>query len=108
MKIGPAWKTNAFFPCVFLEDVAAGDVRRQQVGRELDAAHVERQQTRQRLDELRLAQAGQPFEQHVAPREERRDDLVDRLLLAENHASQFVDDARDLRLTVGDACRIEQ
>ena len=75
----------------------------QQVGRELDAPDVERQQPRQRLDELGLAEAGQPFEQHVAAREQRGDDFVDRLLLAENHAAQLVDDPRDLRLALGDA-----
>ena len=63
-----------------LEDVAAGDVGGQQVGRELDAAEVERQQPRQRLHELGLAEPGQAFEQHVAAREQRRDDFVDRLL----------------------------
>ena len=64
----------------FLEDVAAGDVGREQVGRELDAAEVERQQPRQRLDELGLAESRQAFEQHMASREQRRDDFVDRLL----------------------------
>ena len=92
VKTGPGWKTNSLRPVAFLEDVAAGDVGRQQVGRELDAAEVERQQPRQRLDELGLAQAGQAFEQHVSAREQRRDDLVDRLFLAENHAAQLVDE----------------
>ena len=85
-----------------LEDVAAGDVGRQQIGRELDAAEVERQQPRQRLDELGLAEGRKPFEQHVPPSEERGDDLVDRLLLAEDHAAQLIDEPRDLRLAVGD------
>ena len=75
----------------------------QQVGRELDAAEVERQQPRQRLDELGLAQSRQTFEQHVAAGEQRRDDLVDRLFLAEDHPAQLVDEPRDLRLAVGDA-----
>ena len=44
----------------------------------------------------------------MAAREQRRDDLVDRLLLAEDHAAQFVDDPRDLRLAVGDAIGGEQ
>ena len=105
VKIGPAWKTNCLLPVALLQDVAAGDVRRQQVGRELDAADVERQQPRERLDELGLAQARQTFEQHMSPGEQRRDDLVDHLLLAEDHAAQLVDDARDLRLAVGDAMR---
>jgi hypothetical protein len=87
----------------FLENVAAGDVGRQQVGRELDAPEVERQQPRQRLDELGLAESGKAFEQHMASSEQRRDDLVDRLFLAEDHPAQFADDARDLRLAFGDA-----
>ena len=86
-----------------LEDVAAGDVGREQVGRELDAAEVERQQPRQRLDELGLAESGKAFEQHMASSEQRGDDLVDRLLLAEDHPAQLVDEPRDLRLAVGDA-----
>ena len=86
VKIGPGWKTNSLAAVALLQDVAAGDVGRQQVGRELDAAEVERQQPRQRLDQLGLAEPGQSFEQHVAAREQRGDDLVDRLLLAEDHA----------------------
>jgi hypothetical protein len=43
---------------VVLEDMAAGDVARQQVWRELDAAEVERQEARQRLHELGLPEAG--------------------------------------------------
>ena len=74
-----------------------------QVGRELDAAEVERQQARERLDELGLAQSRQAFEQHVTPGEQRGDDLVDRLLLAEDDPAQLVDEPRDLRLAVGHA-----
>ena len=39
----------------------------------------------------------------MASREERRDDLVDRLFLAEDHPAQFADDPRDFRLALGDA-----
>jgi hypothetical protein len=87
----------------FLEDVAAGDVRREQVRRELDAAEVERQEARECLDELRLAQSRKAFEEHVTAGEQGGDDLVDRLLLAENDLPQLADEPRDLRLAVGHA-----
>ena len=103
MKTGPGMEDELLAAVALLQDVAAGDVGRQQVGRELDAPEVERQQSRQRLDELGLAESGQTFEQHVTAREQRRDDLVDRLFLAEDDAAQLVDEPRDLRLAVGDA-----
>jgi len=83
-----------------LENVTARDIGRQQVGRELDAAEVERQEARQGLDELGLAKARQALQQDVSPREQGRDDLVDRLFLAEDDAAQLGDDPGDFRLTV--------
>ena len=85
-----------------LQDVAAGDVGRQQVGRELDAAEVERQQARQRLHQLGLAQSRQALEQDVPASEQRGDDLVDRLFLAQNDAAQLADQSRDFRLASRD------
>ena len=63
---------------MFLENVAAGDVGREEIRRELDAAELEREEPRQRFHQLGLAESGQAFEQHGA-REQRRDDFVDRL-----------------------------
>ena len=76
-----------------LENVAAGDVGGQQVWRELDAAKVDRQQSRERLHQLGLAEAGQTFEQDVTASKERGDHLVDRVLFAEDDPTQRIDDA---------------
>ncbi len=91
-----------------LEDVTAGDVGRQQVRRELDAPELERQQPRERLDEIGLAEAGQAFEQDVAPREQRGDHFVDRLFLAEDDAPEPVDEPRDFRVPLGHATRSQE
>jgi hypothetical protein len=44
----------------------------------------------------------------VAAGEQRGDDFVDRLFLAEDHAAQLVDHTRDRRLAAGDAVGVEE
>ena len=55
---------------VLVEDADAGDVARQQVGRELDAAHRRVDGAGEGLGEHRLADAGHVLDEQVAPGEE--------------------------------------
>ena len=76
-------------PAVFLlEDGVAGDVAGQQVGRELDALGLQPERLGQALDEFRLAQAGQTFEQQVAARQQGGDDVIHQRFLPEEHGVQ--------------------
>ena len=105
---GPRMEGKLLAAVAVLENMAAGDVAREEVGRELDAAEVERQQPRERLHELCLAEARQAFKQDVAASEERGDNLVDRVLFTEDDPAQRLDDACDRCLRGLDGSRIEQ
>ncbi len=74
----------------------AGDVRRQQVGRELDARKVAVQVLRQRLDRARLGEPGQPLDQDVAIRQETEDEALDDVLLPDDRAPHPGDERLDL------------
>ena len=89
MNTGPGMKRELLAALALLQDVAAGDVGRQQVRRELNAPEIERQQSRQRLHKFGLAEPGKAFEQDMSAGEQRRDDFIDHLFLAEDHAAQF-------------------
>ncbi|MOA15089.1 hypothetical protein D3C78_1352290 [compost metagenome] len=65
-------------------DLGAGDVRRQQVGGELDAMEVGLQAGGQILDRLGLGQAGRAFDQQMAVGEQGDQQAFDQLLLTEN------------------------
>ncbi|MCY1348439.1 hypothetical protein D9M69_345860 [compost metagenome] len=67
-----------------LEDLGAGDVRGQQVGGELDAAHVGVQVPRQRLHRAGLGQSRQAFQQQVPVGQQAEDDLPHHVALAEH------------------------
>ena len=67
-----------------LEQAGAGHVRRQQVGRALDAGHPQVQRAGDGAGEQRLAGAGHVLEQHVAVGEQRDRDQADRLLGADD------------------------
>ena len=87
-KIGPLRRTNSF--CLAVEDVGAGHVGRQQVGRELDALILHAEDAGEGLGQRGLGDAGHAFEQDVAAGQQGDEELMrDRL-----HAD---DDAADLR-----------
>ena len=65
-------------------DQRADQVGGQQVGRELEALERQMAGLGQRLDDQRLGQAGQALEQHVAAGEQRHDEAVHQLLLADH------------------------
>ena len=87
---GPWMKRELLPPVAFLQDVASRDVGRQQVRRELNPPEIQRQQSRQRFHEFRLPEPRQTFEQDMPAGEQRGNDFIDHLFLAENHAAQFV------------------
>ena len=60
-----------------------GDVRWQQVGGELDTAHLRIQVPGQRLDGTGLGQPGQAFEEQMTVGQQADDDLPDDLVLAQ-------------------------
>ncbi len=75
-----------------VEDLGAGDVRRHQVGRELDALEVEIEDVGERLDQERLGEAGDAGDQAMAAGEQREQDLLDDLVLSDDHLPQFAED----------------
>ncbi len=76
---------------VFLNEVGAGDVGRHQVGRELDARELQIQHARERLDEQRFREARNADDKAVAADEERQQDELHDLVLADNHLLQLRD-----------------
>ena len=90
-KIGPATKRNSRRPVVGLsENVGAGDVRRHQVGRELNALERDVEDLGDRADHERLGQPGHADEQTMAAGEDRREDLFDDVILADDDFVQFL------------------
>gem|GEM_PF-6076961 len=82
---GPLDEAEAALPVgALVEDLGAEDVRRHQVGRELDALAVEAEDGAHRLDELGLGEARHADEQAVAAGEHRHEGELDDVLLAED------------------------
>jgi hypothetical protein len=69
---------------IFFEDVGARDVRRHQVGRELNAVEREVQHLGERADEQRLREAGHPDEQAVPPGEEADQQVIHHVALTDH------------------------
>ena len=93
-KIGPLRNLNspAARELVLLDHLRAGDVGGHQVGRELDAAEVQRQGVGQRADHQRLGQARHAHQQAVPAGEHGDQQLLDHLLLADDHPAQLLGD----------------
>ena len=85
---------------LFVENLGAGDVRRHQIGRELDALEVEIEDVGERLDQQRLRQAGHAGDQAVAAREQRDEHFFDDFVLADDDLAQL---REDLLAAFGDA-----
>jgi len=75
---------------VFLEQLGAGDVRRHEVGRELHAVERQVQRLRQRLNQERLCDAWNADQQYVTSSENRGDEVVDDIELADDASSDLV------------------
>ena len=78
---------------VLLDDLGAGDVGRHQVGRELDAAERQVQRAAERADHQRLGQPRHAFQQAMAAAEERDQQLLDHLVLADDDLAQLLEDS---------------
>ena len=91
VKIGPSTKRKLPPPCfVFFQHVGAGDVRRHQVGRELDALEADVENPGQRADHQRFGQARHAFQQAMAAGENRGEQLLDHVALADDDLLQFL------------------
>ena len=104
----PAHETEVALAClaVLLQDVRAGDVRRHQVGRELNAIGVERQGAREVGDQCRLREARHTHQQAVPAGEERREQEVDDLVLTDDTRSQLLENARPCLCELAHACGV--
>ena len=72
-----------------LQNLGAGDVRRHEVGRELDTLEFEMEDARNRFDQQRFGEAGRAGDEAMAAGEQRDEDLLDDLVLAHDHFGQF-------------------
>ena len=75
---------------VFLEDVGSRDVGRHQVGRELHALELEVEDLRERRDEQRLGETGDAHQKDVSTREDRRQDELDDVHLANDDLGEVL------------------
>ena len=85
---------------LFVEDLRTRDVRRHQVGRELDALEGQVQNLRDGLDEQRLGKTRHACNQTVTAGEQRHQDLIDHVVLADDDLPDLREDSRAAR---GDA-----
>jgi hypothetical protein len=69
---------------ILFEQLGAQNVARHQVGGELHAAEIELQRLAQRAHQQRLAEAGDPFEQAVAAREQPDQQLLHHIALSDD------------------------
>jgi hypothetical protein len=72
-----------------VEERVPDDVGRHQVGSELDARRLAAEAARQRLDEQRLAETGDAFDQHVRVGEQTDQHFVDDRALADHGLRKF-------------------
>ncbi len=77
---------------LLVEHFGTENIRRHQIGRELDALGVEAQRDAERLDQLGLGEAGHADQQRMTAGEDGDERVLDHPILAE-------DDGRDLRLS---------
>ncbi len=85
MKIGPLMKRNERrWPGLSSKHLGPDDVRRHEVGSELDALGLEAEDLAERLDEERLGEARNADQQRMAAREQRDQRMLDDDILAED------------------------
>ena len=76
-------------PRLLLDDLRAGDVRRHEIGGELDARKLEVERLGHGLDHEGLREPGHAEQEGVAAREDGREDAVEHLLLADDAAADL-------------------
>jgi hypothetical protein len=77
---------------ILVDDVGPGNVRRHEIRCELDAVELELQHLRQRRNQQRLRQPGDADNQAVAADEERQQDQLDDVRLADDAFAELGDD----------------
>src|SRR5262249_18484603 len=77
---------------IFLDDVGAGDVAGHQIGRELNAVELQRENFGERGDNQRLGQTGHADKQAVAAGEHGDHEIVDDVGLADDDFAHFVEE----------------
>ena len=75
-----------------IENVCAGNVRRHEIGRELNSTKAGVDDARECFDSQRLGCTRNTFDERVAFREQSDQDLFDRVVLADDDFCQFVFD----------------
>ena len=93
-KIGPGREHHlpASGRRVLLDDVGPGDVRRHQVGRELNARELQLEHPGQRVNEQRLGQPRHADDEAVPADEERQQHELDRVTLTDDELLELRDD----------------
>jgi hypothetical protein len=85
---------------VFLQNFGAGDVGRHEIGRELHAREMQSQQPRDNPNQQRFRQPRHANQQTMSAAQQRDDDGLDRLVLADddlrNIVLQILQDGRKL------------
>jgi len=79
-----------------VEDVDACDVRREQVGRELETGEVAVERAGERLGEHRLADTGKVLDDRVTLGDEAEHDEPQRFVRSVDDPREVLDDRRDL------------
>src|ERR1700680_5036454 len=77
-----------------LDDVGAGHIRRHQVWRKLNALEDQPQRLRKSPYQQRLRRARESGDEAMAAHEQRDHDLLQHLLLTDDHAPHLLDDRR--------------
>ena len=81
---------GAFAGLALLEHLRAHDIRRHQIGGELNSLFGQAKHGTEDLGQARLGESGHADEQRVTAREDRDQDLIDDALLAENKLAYVV------------------
>jgi hypothetical protein len=78
---------------LLVEHLRAGNIGRHQIGRELNPLEGQIQNLRQGLDQERLGETGHPGDEAMPSGEECHQDLIDDLVLPDDHLSNLRKDA---------------
>ena len=78
---------------IFFDDVRAGDIRWHQVRRELDALEYQAERLRDGADHQRFGGPGQPRNQAMSADEKRGEDLIEDLILSDDHLPDLRENA---------------
>ena len=91
-KIGPFQEPELTLPggLVLLDDLGAGDVRRHQIRRELDATELQLHGTGEGRNQQRLGEARHALEDGVRTGQDAHQHLLDDFFLSDDHFCQLV------------------